>query len=166
MTDASRLHARRSVRLRNHDYRAGSYLVTICTHVRLPLLGTAVDAAVVLSAVGRVVAAYWTAIPAHFPSVTLDAWAIRPDHLHGILVLTGRGDACVAPTASSHRHGPPRQSLPAIVGAFKSAVTRQVNQLRLAPGRSIWQRGYYEQILWDADARQRAREYVRDQQSV
>jgi putative transposase len=52
----------------------------------------------------------------------------------------------------------------AIVGAFKSAVTRQVNQMRGVSGVSVWQRGFYDQVLRDPDAVRRARDYIRDQQ--
>lgn len=138
--------------------------MTICTQGRLPVLGEVDDATIRLSATGTIVAACWNAIPCHFPRVHLDAWAIRPDHLHGILILTGRGDACVAPTTSKPLSGPGRETVSAIVGAFKSAVTRQVNQTRGVSGVSIWQRGFYDQILRDADALQRARDYVCHQQ--
>ena len=46
-----------------------------------------------------------------------------PDHIHGIVIL---GDAA-AP-------------LSAVIGAFKSAASRQI-------GKAIWQRNYWEHII-------------------
>jgi len=38
-------------------------------------------------------------------------------------------------------------SLPTIIRAFKSAVTRRVNAMRHTPGAKVWQRNYYEHII-------------------
>ncbi|GAB4527089.1 MAG: hypothetical protein OHK0046_44570 [Anaerolineae bacterium] len=35
----------------------------------------------------------------------------------------------------------------AIVGSFKSASTRLINQQRGTPGYTLWQRNYYEHII-------------------
>jgi REP element-mobilizing transposase RayT len=41
-----------------------------------------------LNALGQMVNAYWQRLPSHFPHLTLDAFVIMPNHIHGILVLT------------------------------------------------------------------------------
>jgi REP element-mobilizing transposase RayT len=38
-------------------------------------------------------------------------------------------------------------SIPVIVRAFKSAVTKRINNLRQTSGQSVWQRNYYEHII-------------------
>jgi putative transposase len=38
-------------------------------------------------------------------------------------------------------------SIPTIVRAYKSAVTKQINLLRQTPGDPVWQRNYYEHII-------------------
>jgi REP element-mobilizing transposase RayT len=50
--------------------------------------------------------------------------------------------------------------LGAIVRAFKSAVTKRVNDLRATSGARIWQRGYHEHIIRDEEELDRIREYI------
>jgi hypothetical protein len=59
-------------------------------------------------------------------------------------------------TVCSHDRAP---SLGAIIGSFKSAVTKAINEVRGTPGAVVWQRNYYEQIVTDLEA---AREYIRN----
>jgi hypothetical protein len=60
----------------------------------------------------------------------------------------GRGTARRAPTnerENFERFGKPVSgSIPTIVRSFKSAVTKQINQLRDTPGLTVWQRNYYD----------------------
>jgi REP element-mobilizing transposase RayT len=176
-------HHRRSIRLRGYDYtQAGAYFVTIVTHGREPVFGDVADGEMELSAYGRVAATMWQRIPRHFPRVQLDEWVVMPNHVHGIIVIVGRGDAfsvrpsddlsfahgelaiafkapdgeCVAPT------GPPSGSLGAIVGNFKSVMTRRVNHMRKTPGIPLWQRNYYERIIRNERELNRIRQYICD----
>jgi REP element-mobilizing transposase RayT len=57
---------------------------------------------------------------------------------------------------------PPLQSgsLPVIVRSFKSAVTREANRLRNAPGDVLWQGRYYEHIVCNAADLARIRRYI------
>ena len=92
---------------------------------------------------GMSVAACWDEIPDHYPNVVLDAFAIMPNHLHAILILTetvGAGHA---------------RPIPTIIGSFKSAVSRSI-------GTNIWQRSYWERILRDEKELNRFRHYVDD----
>ena len=51
-----------------------------------------------------------------------------------------------APTDGQFGEMIPR-SIPTIVRAYKSAVTKQINLLRQTPGEAVWQRNYYEHII-------------------
>ena len=51
-------------------------------------------------------------------------------------------------------------SIPTIVRLFKSAVTKQINQLRGTPCAALWQRNYYEHIIRNEDDMNRIREYI------
>jgi hypothetical protein len=42
---------------------------------------------------GEIAQRCWEDIPAHFPSVELDAFVIMPNHVHGVIVVPGRGTA-------------------------------------------------------------------------
>jgi len=43
----------------------------------------------VYSDIGTIIDHYWHAIPQHFSNVSLDAFAIMPDHVHGIIKIVG-----------------------------------------------------------------------------
>ena len=137
--DPSR-HHRRSIRLRGYDYAAcGAYFVTICVHSRERLLGDIIDGAVRLNEYGRIVTACWNAIPVHFSGAELDAFVAMPDHVHGIVVIAADSQpARKAPSPDARPNGPPRHSLGVIVGSFKAAAARQINQLRDRAGAPLW----------------------------
>jgi len=46
------------------------------------------------------------------------------------------------------------------MGGFKSACTKQINQIRQTPGAPLWQRGYYDHVIRDEHDQQRIREYI------
>jgi hypothetical protein len=50
--------------------------------------------------------------------------------------------------------------LQTIVGSFKSASTREINQVRTVPGASVWQRGYFDRVIRDEHELAALREYV------
>jgi REP element-mobilizing transposase RayT len=156
-----RPHGRRTIRLRDHDYAAaGIYLVTVCSHDRAPVFGHSIDDSVHLSAAGLIARDCWKAIPEHFATVSIDEFAVMPDHIHGIVVIRKQvGARHASPLLDGTRPAPQPGSLGAIVGSFKSAVTKAVNELRRTPGATVWQRNYYEQIVTDLEA---AREYIRN----
>jgi REP element-mobilizing transposase RayT len=81
---------RRSLRLQGYDYaQAGAYFVTLCTQGRECLFGEIVDGEMRLNPAGEMVRRVWTEIPAHVPDVDIDAFVVMPNHIHGIIVLTG-----------------------------------------------------------------------------
>lgn len=157
-------HHRPSLRLKGYDYaQAGSYFITVVTWQRECTFGDAVEAArvdathalrlharpsyadaVKLNEYGEIARRCWMQIPDHFPSVELDAFVIMPNHVHGIVVINGNN---VDGTHASHLPGPKRGSIAAIVGSYKSAVSRRVNILRGTAGVPVWQTNYYEHVV-------------------
>ena len=84
------IHNRHSIRLPGYDYsQAGAYYVTINTHKKEHLFGEVVGGVVKLSPLGKIVQEEWLKIPTNFSNVVLDAYVIMPNHVHGILVITG-----------------------------------------------------------------------------
>jgi REP element-mobilizing transposase RayT len=140
------IHHRRSIRLKGYDYTLpGAYFVTIDTWQREPLFGEVVGGDMQLNRLGRVVLQAWHDLPKHYPNVSLDAFCIMPNHIHGIIVLV---DATTV------------QGLPEIVRALKSFSARRINHLRGSPGTPVWQRNYYEHILTNDDELGKARFYI------
>jgi putative transposase len=149
---AERVHNRRSVRLKKYDYSTpGAYFVTICTVGRANLFDDPVLAT--FAADG------WANLPQHFPTVTLDAFIVMPNHLHGIVWLSDPEDA---PSVDR----PPCPGLADIVRVLKSSVA--MAYLRWVaehdPNRSarIWQRSYYDHVIRDERELDQIRSYIRD----
>ncbi len=151
---------RRSTRLQGYNYSlAGAYFTTICTHHRQYLFGDIVDGEMRINDAGLLTQQCWQEIPVHFANTELDAFVVMPNHLHGIVVIIGRGTACRAPTME--RFGQPvAGSLPTVVRSFKSAVSKHINALRQTPGGRVWQRNYWEHIIRNELELSRIREYI------
>jgi putative transposase len=66
------------------------------------------------------------------------------------------------PYGTTTPHGTKSGSVCAIVQNFKSISTRKINQINQTPGSRIWQRDYYERIIWDDVALDRVRAYIRN----
>jgi len=104
--------------------------------------------------------------PIIFPNVELGAYVIMPNHAHGIIVIrnidtpsnVGATHASPLRIPNSHPHGAPPRSLGAIVGSFKSAVTKRIGRELNATG--IWQRNYYEHIIRDEKDLQNKTDYI------
>jgi len=159
---------RRSIRLKGYDYtQAGAYFVTICTKDRACLFGDVADGVMRLNQMRHIVRQCWLAIPDHFPHVLLDEFVVMPNHVHGILVIMPTHD--VGATHASplqnddtptRPRGPQPRSVASIVGSFKSAAAKRINEHRGTPGAPIWQRNYYEHIIRDDESLNRIRQYI------
>ncbi len=168
-------HSRHSIRLEGYDYsQAGAYFVTLVAKDRELAFGAIKDDEMLLNLIGKLVAVLWQALPRHFP-VSLDECILMPNHFHGIVILSDprRGEAFgdQAPLGRPSRLPnasplPPRGTQPGSLGAivqnFKSVSTRRINALRGTPGAPVWQRNYYEHILWDENDLARVRRYIAD----
>ena len=113
-----------------------------------------------LSEFGQAVSHYWTRIPAHVAHVELDERVVMPNHVHGIIVIAGRGEASPASASSTGnlttarlpddeaagilRHNEPARDPCA---TSLSVTTRRINRLRGMPGTPFWQRNYWEHII-------------------
>jgi REP element-mobilizing transposase RayT len=150
---------RHSIRLSGYDYsQAGAYFVTICTLNRRLLFGEIHDGEMHLNAFGRMASAQWLLLAYHFTNLELGEFVIMPNHVHGILVITGRGEASPDnlsfPSNLPFKDASPLRpngTLPGSIGAiiqnFKSITSRKIN---LHSGKSkerFWQRNYYEHII-------------------
>jgi REP element-mobilizing transposase RayT len=84
------IHHRRSIRLKGYDYsQAGLYFITICVQDRTCLFGKVVNGEMELNEAGKIAVSCWVEIPAHFPNATLHEYVVMPNHIHGIIELSG-----------------------------------------------------------------------------
>ena len=83
-----------------------------------------------------------------------------PNHVHGILVITGRGEASseeipviantlVKDASPLRPNGTVPGSVGAIIQNFKSITSRKINKLSGKSEEPIWQRNYYEHMIRD-----------------
>jgi len=97
------IHHRRSIRLKGYDYsQAGAYFITLCTHNREHLFGEVVSGNMILNEYGKVASNEWAKTPEIRPHVALDVFVIMPNHMHGIIIINGRGES-----HSPHNVDPP-----------------------------------------------------------
>lgn len=83
-------HHRRPLRLRSYDYTLpGAYFVTIVTHGRQCLYGEVAAGAMRLNDAGCMVQTVWDELASYYPGVVTDAFVVMPNHIHGIVRLTG-----------------------------------------------------------------------------
>ena len=170
------LHHRRSIRLRGYDYsRPGAYFLTICTHHRECLFGVIADGKMVLNDAGWLVCDEWIKTAKIRDEIQLDKWVVIPNHFHSILIITRRGTArrdlkeCESQLGTARRAPtieqfgkPVTGSVPTIIRAFKSAVTKRINELRRTPGARLWQQNYWEHIIRKESELNEIRQYIQN----
>lgn len=171
---------RKQIRLRGYDYRnAGAYFVTICTHQRRCTLGTVRNGVMRLNDWGQIAVKIWRAMPEHFPYIILDVFQCMPNcmpnHIHFILwiisddapnvlpeisqAMVGQRHAFALPTEPPGK-GTKSKSLGAIVGSFKSAVTREINDRRSEKYPPIWQGRFHDRIIRSERELEAIRRYI------
>jgi putative transposase len=160
------LPQRRSIRLPDYDYaQPGAYFVTVVAHGHLCIFGNVTDGCVILSDIGKIVEETWREIPKHFSNVTNEHVVIMPNHVHGVIVIDtysvrARHASPVRGESKDYPHGVKPHSLGAIVGSFKSSVTKKIHKMRRFENRMIWHRNYYEHVIRDETDYQRVLDYI------
>lgn len=167
------IHHRRSIRLKGYDYsRAGGYFVTVCTQNRECVFGKILNAEMILNDAGGMVQGVWDELPVHYPGVQIDSFVVMPNHIHGIIILTGSNVGAGPRTCPDQgvENGQPRgvaptMSLPDVVHRFKLMTTTRyrwgITKYGWPPfEKRLWQRNYYEHIVGDDAEMDRVREYI------
>lgn len=178
MTEDFSKHHRRSIRLKGYDYsQEGGYFVTVDTWNHECIFGSIADGRMHLNGFGKIVGECWDLVPEHFPNVELDEFIIMPNHVHGIFIIMDDSVHMMESAGSTHSvgathasplqqssrlHGPKSRSVGSIVGSFKSAAAKRINEIRGEPGARVWQRNYYEHVIRDEIEMNRIRQYIMD----
>ena len=157
---------RRSIRLQGYDYsRAGAYFLTVCATNRVCLFGDIANGQMRLNDAGRMAMECWNEIPCHFPDVTLDAFVVMPNHVHGVLMITDTvgakhtvGAKNVSPLQPGQRPHGTSKTIGSIIRGFKIGVTKWMRTH--ANVHDVWQRNYYEHVIRNNDELNRVREYI------
>jgi REP element-mobilizing transposase RayT len=143
-------HHRKSIRLREYDYTNPNwYYVTICTHDKKKIFGEVENGKMILNKFGKIVEEEWIKTKEIRKNVDLDYYVVMPNHFHGIIINGANNNDVVgairwiAPT--KERITLPSGSLGAIIGQFKSKVTKRIRFEGIPEFK--WQRNYYEHII-------------------
>jgi len=160
-------HRRRSIRLQGYDYASeGAYYVTIVTQRRECLFGEVVDGEIGLNAAGQMIEKWWLELGHKFPTVSLGAYVIMPNHFHGTIVINDVGaDLGVGPAVSNNKGAHAGAPLPTIIQWFKTMTTNEYIRGVKQSGwpvfdGKLWQRNYYEHIIRNDDDCNRISNYI------
>jgi putative transposase len=122
------------------------YFVTACTHLKRCLFGDVRGGEMVLNESGRIVESCLLSLPQRFPSLSIDAHVVMPNHVHTILAFRELRPDASAPTLGS------------VIRHWKATSCRLVRST--ADPCFGWQRNYYERILRNEDELHRVRHYI------
>ena len=149
------MKARKILRLPTYDYsQNGVYFVTICTERRKCILGRVVGGGVLdaplvqLSDYGILAQQTLLEMGTFYKDVSIDKYAIMPNHVHFIITLS----AC---SGSSRTPTPTNAKLPAFVSTLKRFTNKKA-------GFSLWQRSYYDHVIRNEADYLRAWQYIDD----
>lgn len=160
---------RHSVRVRWHDYNAGSYFITICTKKQQHYFGHIVcqdsTPQMVLSPIGIYAEQCLQSIQQHFPDIQIPLYCIMPNHIHALVFISG--DVPLHHTSSIPHHTPDtgidlhtqRGRLSTVVGSYKSAITKYAHQRRIT---FAWQSRFFEHIIKHQEEYNLIAEYIQN----
>jgi REP element-mobilizing transposase RayT len=112
----------------------------------------------------------WFDLPNHNHNIKLDEFIVMPNHIHGIIQIVGEPPRIgskqlaglePAPTAEPTRMAMP-VGLPEIVRQLKTFSAKRINIECKTPGKSVWQRNYYEHIIRNKKSLYFIRKYIRE----
>lgn len=117
-----------------------------------------------LNALGALVKEEWQRTADVRNEVELDAFTVMPNHLHGIIVIYQSENPDWSPPLNDlRRQQSPTLlsgSLGAIVGQFKSTVTRRARTQSLISNSPLWQRSFYEHVIRNEESLNDIRKYI------
>ena len=131
------LPKRKQNRLTEYDYsNPNAYFITICTKDRNPYFWTNVNTDIQrpedipLSEYGSLVCQCICDIPTHYPMISVDHYAVMPNHVHLLLHVqtTQDGRLIEAPTIST------------VVNQTKGILSKRI-------GFPVWQKGFYDHVV-------------------
>jgi REP element-mobilizing transposase RayT len=173
-----------SARMRNWDYaKPGGYFVTTNCANHEQYLGKIVNGEMIMNEFGKIAHTCWSEIPQHFPNAELGEFQVMPNHLHGIIIITTFCYPTCVETgqALSQKHqirpthfrlrNQGKNTISAMVGSFKSAVTKQIHQIdtdfsdmviHAAIKQFGWQSRFYDHFIRSHAEFNRISNYIRN----
>ena len=129
-------------------------------HILLPfvqrttsIFGDIIDGEMRLNEPGMIVQDSWVDLPNHYANIGVDAFAVMPNHIHGIIIILDDVRAGLKPAPTQH-------GLFEIVRGFKTFSARRIKEYRNSTGGHIWHRSYWEHVIRNEHTLDAVREYI------
>lgn len=106
---------------------------------------------------GEVIEYEWQKTSIFWPLVHIDCYIIMPNHFHAIIILD---DPQKLSKSKVKKTSLKPGSLGAIIGHFKSIITKKINQLRRVQQNPVWQRNFYDHIIRNAQSLDAIRRHI------
>ena len=115
-----------------------------------------------LSSIGVIADILWYEIKNHAKNIKLDKFIVMPNHIHGILILSGNEkdihkDIETLYISKNRFQNQGKNSISSIIGSYKSAVSKHAHRLGFSFG---WQSRFYDNIIRDERAYRNIVEYI------
>jgi REP element-mobilizing transposase RayT len=137
-------HHRRSVKLEGHDYRFGTYFITIDTNIVEPVFD--------IPQLKQILWREWYMLPRKYPGIDLGAFVIMPNHIHFLFTLKGLTS--------------PNPYLWQVIRHYKSKVADNWlflhKKYHMNCSAVFWQDAYWESIVFNARERAIYERYIRE----
>ena len=162
-----------------HDYKGGSYFVTICTKDRESYFGHIADGQMKYTDLGISANDCLQAIPLHFPDAEIPVSIVMPNHIHAIIIINtptphvetqNFASPKQIPTHHSEtqnfaslqretiqKFGPQSRNLASIVRGFKIGVTKYANNHDIS---FAWQPRFHDHIIRNQYEMNRICDYI------
>jgi len=160
----------RSRRLPDYDYsQPGIYFLTITTHQNTCIFGQVLNGRMYLNKYGEIAEEEWVKSEQIRKEITLDAFVIMPNHVHGIVVLNDiyhvscntrndQGD----PASVKGAYYRVSKSISSFIAGYKSTVCRNIRRISGDDHMKVWQSNYYDHIVRDSKDLEVKRNYIKE----
>jgi len=152
-----------SIRRPDWDYSSpGLYFVTICTCEMKMFFGVVVNSEMKLSTIGKCAEEQWKAIPSHFTNVALDEFVVMPNHLHGIIKISGAWQPKLGKNDGNRKLSdvsPRSGSLSHIIRCYKGGVTYWCKERGFV---FAWKAGFHDRVALGQKSLKAFRQYIRE----
>jgi putative transposase len=167
---------RKVIRLPNYDYgQPGAYFVTICTQKSKSYFGAVTKDELLFNDAGRMIEKWYSELMNKFHDIKCCEYVVMPNHFHCIIQNVG-ADLRVCPEYSENifpaynggcgnlgeHTGSP---LHRVIQWFKTMTTNEYIRGVKNFGwkrfdNKLWQRNYWEHIIWNDNSLDRISEYI------
>jgi REP element-mobilizing transposase RayT len=173
------IHHRRSIRLKGFDYSSpGYYFITICTQNRECFFGRISQGMLKLNEAGKMIEIEWKNLTKQFNYIRLDSFIIMPNHLHGIINITGgppfgsineyylnHEEITKNLNLIKNTSGTLKNSIGRIIQRFKSISTvKYIESVRLHHWpffeKHLWQKNFHDHIIRNMEELKTMRRYI------